>query len=252
MSENNKSKLEVKDWIIITLGIIILLLGIGCAIYYHKYQKANGQVVIWSDSTYIYKNKYNEEYAAKNTYILKADQLQKYNEELYAEYKSLKDHPVVITKTVIVTQIDSVNTNTHDVTYNENNLAWCWDAADGDYYKINGESTANLNNPDSSETVIDNMQVNAMLTLNVIDNGEQLAVIAKSDNPYMDLGVNKSVVIDPKSSPTIAKQFKPKRWGLSIYLGVGGNFGWDPVNKGIGFNLGPSAGVAVTYDLVQW
>ena len=75
MSENNKSKLEVKDWIIITLGIIILLLGIWCAIYYHKYQKAECQVVIWSDSTYIYKNKYNEEYAAKNTYILKADQL---------------------------------------------------------------------------------------------------------------------------------------------------------------------------------
>ena len=108
MSEDKKSKMEAKDWIIITLGIIILLLGIGCGVYYHKYQKAEGQVVIWNDSAYIYKNKYGEEYAAKNTYILQVDQLKKYNEELYAEYQSLKDHPVVITKTVIVTKIDSV------------------------------------------------------------------------------------------------------------------------------------------------
>ena len=44
---NEKHNLDVKDWIIIALGIIILLLGIGCGIYYHKYQKAEGQVVIW-------------------------------------------------------------------------------------------------------------------------------------------------------------------------------------------------------------
>ena len=76
MSEaNEKHKLTTKDWIIIVLGIIILLLGIGCGIYYHKYQKAEGQIIIWNDSAYIYKNKYDEEYAAKNTYILKAEQL---------------------------------------------------------------------------------------------------------------------------------------------------------------------------------
>ena len=72
---NEKHNLDAKDWIIIALGIIILLLGIGCGIYYHKYQKAEGQVVIWNDSAHIYKNKYNEEYTAKNTYILKAEQL---------------------------------------------------------------------------------------------------------------------------------------------------------------------------------
>ena len=72
---NKKHNLDAKDWIIIALGIIILLLGISCGIYYHKYQKAEGQVVIWNDSVCIYKNKYNEEYIAKNTYILKAEQL---------------------------------------------------------------------------------------------------------------------------------------------------------------------------------
>lgn len=252
MSANEKRKMDAKDWIIITLGIIILLLGVGCGIYYHKYQKAEGQVVIWNDSTYIYKNKYDEEYAAKNAYILKTEQLQKYNNELYAEYKSLKDHPIVITKTVVVTKIDSVNTNTHDVNYKDSTLTWNWSASDKDYYSINGISKANILYPNQSLTFINNLTINAKLTLDVIDNGQQLSVIAKSDNPYMDLGVNESVIIDPKESPTISKYYKPKRWGLSIYLGLGANFGWDPVHNNIGFNLGPSAGVAVTYDLIQW
>lgn len=252
METDKKHKLDVKDWIIIAFGIIILLLGIGCAIYYHKFQKAEEQIIIWNDSTYFYKNKYDEEYIAKNTYILKANQLQKYNDELYKEYKSLKDNPIVITKTEVVTNIDSVNTNTHNATSNDVLLAWCWDASDKDYYKISGGSTANFNNPDSSKTFIENMQVNANLTLDVIDNGEQLAVIAKSDNPYMNLGVKQSVIIDPLNSPTLKNYYKPKRWGLSVYLGTSINVGYDPIHNNIGINFGPSAGFAITYDFVQW
>lgn len=253
MDTNEKqNKLGVKDWIIITLGIIILLLGIGCTVYYHKYVKAEGQVVIWNDSAYVYKNKYDEEYAAKNTYILQAEQLQKYNDELYKEYKSLKDNPVVITKTVIVTKIDSVNTNTHDVNYKDSTLTWNWSANDSNYYSICGTSKADLTNPNKSLTTINELDIDAQLTLDVIDNGEQLSVIAKTSNPYMCLENMQSVVIDPTTSPTITRYYKPKRWGLSIYLGLGANFGWDPVHNNIGFNLGPSAGVAVTYDLFQW
>lgn len=253
MSEaNEKHKLDAKDWIIIALGIIILLLGIGCGIYYHKYQKAEGQVVIWNDSAYIYKNKYNEEYAAKNTYILKANQLQEYNDKLYKEYKSLKDNPIVITKTEIVTKIDSVGTNTHDATHGDDMVAWAWDAKDSTYYKMSGQSIAYLNNIDSSETIIDNLEMNVNLTLDVIDNGKQLSVIAKTDNPYMQLGDMQSVVIDPLNSPTLKNYYKPKRWGLSLYLGAGLNVGYDLINKGIGVNAGGSIGIAITYDLIQW
>lgn len=244
--------LDAKDWIIIALGIIILLLGIGCGIYYHKYQKAEGQVVIWNDSVHIYKNKYNEEYDAKNTYILKAEQLQAYNDELYKEYKSLKDNPIVITKTDVITKLDTVYTNTHDVTHDSDMIAWIWDAKDSTYYKISGQSIAYLNNIDSSETVIDNLEMNANLTLDVIDNGKQLSVIAKTDNPYMQLGDMQSVVIDPMNSPTLKNYYKPKRWGLSLYLGIGMNCGWEPIHNSVGLNIGPSVGIAVTYDLIQW
>lgn len=253
MSEaNEKHKLDAKDWIIIALGIIVLLLGVCCGIYYHKYQKAEGQVVIWNDSAYIYKNKYNEEYAAKNTYILKANQLQEYNDELYKEYKSLKDNPIVITKTKIITKLDTVYTNTHDVNHDGNMITWGWDAKDSTYYKMSGQSIAYLNNIDSSETIVNNLEMNANLTLDVIDNGKQLSVIAKTDNPYMQLGDMQSVVIDPMNSPTLKNYYKPKRWGLSLYLGAGLNVGYDLINKGIGVTAGGSVGVAVTYNFVQW
>ena len=164
----------------------------------------------------------------------------------------MKDNPIVITKTEVTTKIDSVNTNTHNVTSNDTLLAWCWDASDKDYYKISGESTADFNNPDSSKTFIENMQVNANLILDVIDNGEQLAVIAKTDNPYMQFGDMQSVVIDPRTSPTLSSYYNSKRWGLSVYLGVGVNCGWDPIHNNVGLNIGPSIGFAVTYDLIQW
>ena len=234
---NEKHNLDAKDWIIIALGIIILLLGIGCGIYYHKYQKTERQVVIWNDSAHIYKNKYNEEYTAKNTYILKAEQLQAYNDELYKEYKSLKDNPIVITKTEVVTKLDTIYTNTHDVIHDSDMIAWAWDVKDSTYYKISGQSIAYLNN-DSTKTII--------------DNGEQLSVIAKTDNPYMQLGDMQSVVIDPMNSPTLKNYYRPKRWGLSLYLGAGLNVGYDLINKGVGVNAGGSIGIAITYDLIQW
>jgi hypothetical protein len=68
----------------------------------------------------------------------------------------------------------------------------------------------------------------------------------------MNLGIKQCVVIDPMNSPTLKNYYKPKRWGLSIYLGAGVNVGYDPIHNGLGINFGPSAGIAVTYDLIQW
>lgn len=248
----NLKKIETRDWIIIALIILVILLTFGTAFFYHKYHNAEKQVVIWNDSTYYYKNKYGEEYAAKNTYILEAEQLKKYNEELYKEYKSLKDNPIVITKTKIVTKIDSVPTVPYDIQFEDSTIKWNWIAQDNDYYKINGHSGVDLTDINSPSTMIDSMKFDTKLTLDVVDNGEQLAVIAKTDNPYTSLTGMESVIIDPTTSPTLSKYYKPKRWGFSVYLGAGVNVGYDPINKGIGLNIGPSAGFAITYDIVQW
>ena len=52
--------------------------------------------------------------------------------------KSLKDNPIVITKTKVVTKLDTVYTDTRDATHNGDMIAWTWDANDSTYYKMSG------------------------------------------------------------------------------------------------------------------
>ena len=51
------NELSIKDWIIIIIFLIVLLLSFGLSIYFHKYHEAEKEILIWNDSTYIYKNK---------------------------------------------------------------------------------------------------------------------------------------------------------------------------------------------------
>lgn len=250
--KNKLSELSIKDWIITVLAIIIILLSLGCAIAVHKYHDAKGDVVIWNDSTLVYKNKYNEEYLAKNTYILEVQKLKEYNEELYKEYQSLKDHPIVITKTDIITKIDTIKTNIDSLFSGDNIIDWDWSANDKDFYHISGGSYVEFGNDSTSVgTEIDNITINSRLTLDVIDNGKQLEVIAKTDNPYVTLSDMQSVVIDPTTSPTLSRYYKPKRWGFGPYLGVGINGGTDfKGSPQIGW--GVSIGFAIHYDIFQW
>lgn len=65
----------------------------------------------------------------------------------------------------------------------------------------------------------------------------------KSDNPF--------VKYNEISGFTVPKP-RPKRWGLSVYVGVGVNVGYNPFQQKTQMTLGPSVGFAVTYDLIQW
>lgn len=65
----------------------------------------------------------------------------------------------------------------------------------------------------------------------------------KSDNPF--------VKYNEISGFTVPKP-RPKRWGLSVYVGFGVNLGYNPFQQKTQMTLGPSVGFAVTYDLIQW
>lgn len=225
-------KMTGKDWLLVILGVIIIILIIISLIYRHKYYDERGQVVIVNDSISYYKNKYNEEYIAKNTYVLENKYLQQYNDELYAEYKALKDNPLVITKTVVVTKLDTVKTKVDSLINDSNMIAWGWSAEDSTFYRISGKSEVDLEKLDVN-TVINELEINASVTLDLIDDGKQMKVIAKSDNPYMCLENVDAVVIDPDKCPTLQRYYKPKRWGFGPYVGVG--FGGG---VGVGFNGG--------------
>lgn len=243
-------KLSIKDWAIIALALFALLMIMISSIYAHKYYDNKHKVVIWNDSTTIYKNKYNDEYLAKNTYILQVNQLKEYNKELYNEYKSLKDNPIVITKTDLKFKVDTVIAYIDSIKLNNDTISWNWIAQDSIYYTVNGRCMVK-NDYSKVKTEIDNMEVNTEITLDVIDNGKQLEVIAKSDNPYINVDNIQSVVIDPSTSKTLKNYFKPKRWGFGPYLGFGLNAGADFQGKPqIGY--GASIGLAIHFDIFQW
>lgn len=245
--------LKIKDYVIIILGVLSIALLLGLCVTYNKYKETKKEIVIWTDEVYSYINKYNEEYAAKKTYILKAEQLEEYNKQLFEEYQSLKDHPLVITNTEILFKTDTVNTSIYDLFFTNNKIKWEWQAKDSTYYSINGESGVTIK--DSTEcnvyTTIFNQEMNANLTMDVIDDGKQLSVIAKTNNPYVSLHNMQSVVIDPNTCPTIKNYFKPKRWGFGPSIGAGILYGIDFNSNSI-VGVGGYIGIGLHYDIFQW
>jgi len=98
---------------------------------------------------------------------------------------------------------------------------------------------------DNATTTFSDIYVPVPLRVGLTDNYN---IWVESKNPNVSITDIEGAAV--KDSPLARPA--PKRWGLSIYLGLGVNVGYDPINKNVGLNLGPSAGVAVTYDLIQW
>lgn len=59
-------KMTFKDWLIFILSVLLLLVFLEARMYRIRSEQ---QTVILQDSLTTYKNKANEEYAAKNIYI---------------------------------------------------------------------------------------------------------------------------------------------------------------------------------------
>lgn len=232
------SKFTFKDWLLILCGVLIL----GLIIYSHYWKDKSleyyNQRGILTDSLTTYKNKLGEEYAAKNSLIMSANDLKKYNEDLWNEYKNLKNaNPLVLTKTNLTTEIREIQGKNDTVwitphTPEPGNASetqipdlkdykYEWSAKDSTWYTLRGETTFTGRDVRNFNARIPEFKMNSNLTLDVIDEKENLRVIAKTDNPYINVSDIQSVVIDPRKSPTLKKYFPQKRWGIGPQVGIG-------------------------------
>ena len=102
---------NIKNLLIVVL--VIFLLVVSCDTYITKKELAKTKIelVEANDSTFVYKNKVGELYAARETYIADINQLKQTNEDLYEKYKNLKDHPIVIEKIKNVYDINVLDKN---------------------------------------------------------------------------------------------------------------------------------------------
>lgn len=229
-----------KDW-------MIVILSIGMLIFYIMYRNTRHDLlynnVIYNDSLTIYKNKVNEDYVAKNTYVQTIKDLKKTNQELYEEIKNLEDNPLVIVKTksefikdTIYANADSIH---HDSLYY--NLHWSVNG-EQQYYSLNGRTRVKFDFSDFS-TLITDMRINTGITLDVIDDGQRFRVITKSDNPYINVNDINSVIIDPTQSQALKKYFNQKKFVVGPYIGVG-------IDKNL--RVGPQLGIGLTYKLINF
>ena len=237
-------KFSFKDW-------LLFISIIGMIILYMLYNHAQDQLLYnrnsYADTLTVYKNKLGEAYTAKNTYVQTVKDLKKTNAELYEEVKNLKDHSVVIVKTktefkkdTVYTQKDSINPVYHNDSLYYN---LCWSAnQEKQYYSFNGITKVKYDFSDFS-TLIKDMKVNTGITLDLIDDGKQLRVITKSENPYINVNDINSVVIDPTKSKTLSKYFNRQHFIVGPYVGYG--IGIHD-NKLI---TTPTIGIGITYKI---
>lgn len=240
-----------KDWLIFILSVMLLLVFLEARMYRIR---AEQQTVILQDSITTYKNKADEEYAAKNIYIQSAKQLKQQNNELAEELKKLKDNPVVITKTKIVTQIkevvmnsDSIGNSTahHDAdTTAYKTLYWSRQEINS-YYSIAGQTDVRTDFG-AFQTTLTNLEIPVKLTFDIIEKNKQLQFIGRTDNPYVSIVDMNGAVIDPQKSKVLKKMFPQKHW----HFGIHGGYGLGLHNNTV--ILTPQLSIGVTYSLFSF
>ena len=208
---------------ILYLIIGILLIALSFSIYHSIKQNRISikDQIKFQDSLYYYKNKIDSIYVAKDLIEVDLNSINKYNKELKEEIKNLKEHPIIITK--IETKFKEVDleaiTDSIKKDLNQKYIFYNWHINQNPYYQIEGSSYYSWMN-DSIKTTINNIRINSGIWLDLIEDGSKFTVIARSDNPYIDVSNINSAIIDLNSSNLIKKKFD-KKWSIGPYVGIG-------------------------------
>ena len=206
-----------KNFIIVLLTILCLVGA--CSLYRTKkdLERTKIELVESQDTTFIYKNKAGELYAACETYIADIKELKAANEELYKEWKNLKDHPIIIEKVETVTKIDSVYIKDDVVVDTLSNIYTATFNFTDKYYSIYGATTLDIPNKAAS-TSIYNIEIPATFTTDVIEKNKKLYFLAKCDNPYVQINNIEGAIVSPEQSKVFKKRFN-RPWGVMIGVG---------------------------------
>ena len=142
-----------KNFIIVLLTILCLVGA--CSLYRTKkdLERTKIELVESQDTTIIYKNKIGELYAARETYIADIKELKAANEELYKEWKNLKDHPIIVEKVQTVIKIDTVYTKDDVVVDTLSNIYTATFNFTDKYYSIYGATTLDIPNKAASTSI---------------------------------------------------------------------------------------------------
>lgn len=237
---------DVKFYIIIILFFIIGFLTFQNNKYASDLNYSN---VILTDSISYYKNKLNETYTQKESYIVKYEELQQIHNDLAEEYTKLKDNPIVITKVETQYEIKEVyiESDRSEIDSLENIITNFYNYND-DYMRLTATHKLNLRKNEGN-LQLNNITFDANIYTNIIEKDKRLYLISKSDNPYLNITNVYGGFIDLESSKVLNNFYKKEnKWSLSFSYGLYTIYGIT--NKKMDF--GPGFGFSLNYNFVTW
>jgi len=214
---------KVVNWIFSNLSrFLIIILLILSTVFYFKYKnyetKYINVIAETADSLTTYQNKISELYVQNNAYITDIKNLKDANNDLYNEIKNLKDNPIVITKIETIYKRDTL-TVTNDISCDENQKKYKFDFAyKDDWSCLTGYTNFNVPNLTSSTTFTD-IKVNSNIYVDLIEDGKNLKIIAKSDNPYLQINNLDGIILSPENSKLLKERFN-KKWCVVGGIGI--------------------------------
>lgn len=198
---------------------LLLVTTLGMFFSYHSMKNHYENLIVSAqDTAKAYKNKANELYVMTQGYVTDISNLKKANSDLYKEVKNLKDHPIIVTKTEIVYQIDSIHVHTDSTVVNADSTLYVSNFSYNDKWcKISGHNTFNMSTL-SSETFLNSIRTQSSLYLDLIEKDKTLQFVVKADNPYLLINNINGAVISPEKSKVLKERFN-KPWGVIVGVG---------------------------------
>jgi hypothetical protein len=206
--------------------LVICVMFIALGLLYFNYKSLKNSydnlIIAHNDTLCVYKNKVGELYAQKTAYMTDLANLKLTNKELYDEVKNLKENPLVVTKTEFIIKRDSLEAETDttnvnvDIANNDTIYKSNFSYKD-DWTSILGHSDFNTSLK-YSNVFFDNIAFKADLTMDLIEKNNNLLMIAKSSNPYLQINNMDGYMLSPEKSKMLKKRFN-KPWGVMVGVG---------------------------------
>lgn len=233
----------------IVIGLAMLVLS--SLIYYFARESGKNSVkrelVYYVDSLTTYKNKSNEEYKQRMLIEHDRDALRTKFAELEQEYKKLKDNPLVITKVVTTTKIDTLRIPLERTTDTTFNYAYHKTFTKNDMVKVEGSVDIT-----KMENHITTIELTSGFFYDIVeDKNGVLSVLVRSTNPLVTIDKIEGALFDLSKSKFLKKRMEEskkrfsffKRFSISAYAGYGATI----YNQSV--ILTPQVGVGIAYRI---
>lgn len=214
-----------------------------------------------NDSLRTYKDKTGQLVYEKGALISENGDLKNLNSDLANEIKNLKDHPLVVIKTVVrvvhdTSYVDIDPTNPGEWIGDTFSKNFEWDLnneySSENYRFIEGNFDVYVDSAfrlSTSKMKIVKDEFSMGMSTGLTENKDGLLeIFVKSEYPGFKVSKLDGALIDPKKSDVLKKYFPPKRWGLGIYGGYGVSLNPITFIPATGIQIG----VGLQYNILQF